>query len=136
MLSFLYMKIRPGHVQGFVAGMCVMGIVIVLFPLLALNMNVPPANDDREWKTVTIGGVVTFEIPSECTLDPGAGNAYLICPTAENPTPTPEMNFSSDGITVNVHRWEGLDTPYWEHVVGSMKVVQPMERDITINVEK
>lgn len=88
------------------------------------------------WQTVTIGGVVNFEIPSTCTLDPGAGNAYLICPTANNDQPTPEMNFSSDGITVNVHRWEDLVSPYWDHIVASMKVVQPMERDITINIEK
>ena len=89
-----------------------------------------------EWQTVTIGGVVSFEIPKACKLDPGAGNAYLICPTAENDQPTPEMNFSSDGVTVNVHRWEGLESPYWDHIIASMKIIQPMSRDITINVEK
>ncbi|MFA6018061.1 MAG: hypothetical protein WCT28_03440 [Patescibacteria group bacterium] len=92
--------------------------------------------EEITWQTVTIGNIVTFEIPSTCQLDPGAGNAYLICPTAENAQPTPEMNFSSDGITVNVHRWEGLETPYWDHIVASMKVVQPMTHNITINVEK
>lgn len=94
------------------------------------------AADAESWKEVTIGGIVTFEIPVECTLDPGAGNAYLICPTEENPTPTPEMNFSSDGITVNVRRWEGLETPYWNPIIESMNVVTPMERDITITIQK
>ena len=90
----------------------------------------------ESWQTVTIGGIVSFEIPKTCTLDPGAGNAYLICPTAGNDQPTPEMNFSSDGITVNVHRWENLESPYWDHIVASMKVIQPMTHDITINVQK
>ncbi len=99
--------------------------------------NLDSATDgETAWKSVTIGGIVTFEIPVECTLDPGAGNAYLICPTDENPTPTPEMKFSSDGITVNVRRWEGLETPYWDHIIESMNVVTPMERDITITIEK
>lgn len=99
---------------------------------------IPSGTDGTEttWQTVTIGSIVSFEIPKACQLDAGAGNAYLICPTAENPQPTPEMNFSSDGITVNVHRWEKIESPYWDHVVASMRVVQPMTHDITINVEK
>ena len=92
--------------------------------------------NEAEWQTVEISGVITVEIPVACSIDPGAGNHYVVCPTAENPTPTPELNISSDGTTVNVRRWEGLDTPYWEHVVASMNVVQPMERAITINIEK
>ncbi len=89
-----------------------------------------------DWQTITIGGVVTFEVPAACHIDPGAGNAYLVCPTEENPTPTPEIHFSSDGQTVNVRRWENLESPYWNHMVASMKVVQPMTRDITINIQK
>lgn len=87
------------------------------------------------WQTVTIGGVVNFEIPSTCTLDPGAGNAYVICPTEAIPDPIPEVHFSSDGMTVNVRR-TAITSPYWDHVIASMSIVQPMMRDITINVEK
>lgn len=131
--------------KGFVYGVLTMAVAVVI---TVVSMRFAGVSDDvvlpigteapgvESWQTVTIGGIVSFEIPSTCTLDPGAGNAYLICPTAENPQPTPEMNFSSDGITVNVHRWEGLETPYWDHIVASMKVVQPMTHDITINVEK
>lgn len=88
------------------------------------------------WQTVTIGGVVTFEIPKTCKLDSGAGSSYLYCPTAENDQPLAEMVFSTDGSTVNVRRYENLETPYWDHIIASMKIVQPMTRDITINVEK
>ena len=79
---------------------------------------------------------MTFEVPSICHVNPGAGSRYLVCPTEENPQPIPEMFFSSDGQTVNVYRWENLESLYWDHIVASMKVVQPMTRDITINIQK
>ena len=131
--------------KGFVFGVLSMAVAVVI---TVVSMRFAGVSDDvvlpvgteapgvELWQAVTIGGVVSFEIPKACKLDPGAGNAYLICPTETNPTPTPEMNFSSDGITVSVHRWESLESPYWDHIVASMKVLQPMERDITINVEK
>jgi len=131
--------------KGFVFGALTMAVAVgvtfltIRFAGVSDDMVIPvdaPADGVDEWQTVAIGGIVTFEIPGACRLSPGAGNAYLICPTDAIPEPSPEMNFSSDGITVNVHRWEGLESPYWNHIVASMKVVQPMERDITINIEK
>ena len=93
-------------------------------------------DDDITWQTVDISGVITVEIPSMCTIDPGAGNHYVVCATAENPTPTPEMNLSSDGMTMNIKRWENLDSPYWDHVIGSIHVVQPMTHNVTITIQK
>lgn len=102
----------------------------------AFAPTVASSDDTVSWQTVTIGGIVTFEIPKDCSLDSGAGNAYLVCPTADNSQPTPEMKFSSDGTTVNVRRWENLESPYWSHIIGSLKIVQPMTHDITINVQE
>jgi len=121
---------------GFFLFGSVVVFLVMSFPKTDTLNDTQNPSEEITWQTVTIGNVATFEIPSTCRLDSGAGNAHLICPTAENSQPIPEMNFSSDGITVNVHRWEGLETPYWDHIVGSMKVVQPMDHDITINVEK
>lgn len=124
---------------GFVAIGAVVAFLATYFVMRTPTVDSSDVQNTVEeitWQTVTIGNIVTFEIPSTCQLDSGAGNAYLICPTSENTQPIPGMNFSSDGITVNVHRWEGLETPYWDHIVASMKVVQPMTHNITINVEK
>ncbi|MEK7632667.1 MAG: hypothetical protein AAB473_02655 [Patescibacteria group bacterium] len=123
--------------------MTVVAMVIGFFTARYLgvsdNIGIPvddEASSAIDWQTVTIGGIVEFEIPDTCRLGPGAGNAYLICPTEAIPDPTPEAHFSSDGSTVNVRRWENLNPPYWDHMVASMKVVQPMTHDITITVQK
>lgn len=142
MLHFCYMKKSSSfrHVAVYVlAALVIIESAVLLFGSYvekAFAPTVSSSDDTVSWQTVNIGGIVTFEIPKDCTLDSGAGTHYLICPTADNAQPTPEMKFSSDGITVNVRRWEGLESPYWNHIVGSLKIVEPMTHDITINVEK
>jgi hypothetical protein len=120
------------------AGVAMIGSYLGILTLgTRSEMLSPSASDDGvAWQTVTIGGIVTFEVPKDCVLDPGAGTAYLVCPTEENDQPLPEMAFSSDGVTVNVRRYENLESPYWEHIVASMSVVQPMDHDITINIQE
>lgn len=125
------------------AALVIVESAILLFGTSVKNAFAPTVSSSDEtvsWQTVTIGGIVMFEIPKDCTLKSGtgtdAGTGYLICPTADNSQPTPEMTFSSDGTTVNIRRWENLESPYWNHIVASMKVVQPMTDDITINVQK
>ncbi len=90
----------------------------------------------KDWKTVQIGGVVSFLIPPNCIADPGAGSTYITCPTAGNETPTPEFVFSSDGIQVNMKRWEDMESPYWKDVLASMKVIQPLTHKIQINIDQ
>ncbi len=90
----------------------------------------------KNWKNVNIGGVVSFQIPPNCNAEPGAGSTYVSCPTPNNETPTPEFVFSSDGIQVNMKRWEGLNSPYWDDVVASLRVVTPLNRAIQINIAK
>lgn len=142
MLHFWYMKKSPSirYIAVYVlAALVIVESAMLLFGTYvekAFAPTVASSDDTVSWQTVTIGGIVTFEIPKDCSLDSGAGNAYLICPTADNSQPTPEMKFSSDGITVNIRRWENLESPYWDHIVGSLKIVQPMTHDITINVQK
>ena len=90
----------------------------------------------KDWQTVNVGGVVSFQIPPNCHAEPGAGSTYVTCPTAGNETPTPEFVFSSDGIQVNMKRWEDMESPYWKDVLASMKVIQPLNRKIQINIDK
>jgi hypothetical protein len=96
----------------------------------------PAPTTNTDWKTITIGGVATFSIPPHCTADPGAGTTYITCPTLDNETPTPEFTFSSDGIQVNMKRWEGLSSPYWNDVIASMRIITPLTHAIQINIEK
>jgi hypothetical protein len=105
--------------------------------ILTLGMQGAPANaDSGEWKTVVIGEMVSFEIPTSCTLGSSPTFINVVCPTAKNDQPLPEFSFVIDGSTVNVRRYENLESPYWDHVVASMSVVQPMTRDITINIQE
>ncbi len=90
----------------------------------------------KDWKTVNIGGVVSFQIPPNCNAEPGAGSTYVTCPTPGNETPTPEFVFSSDGIQVNVKRWEEMESPYWNEMLASLKIIQPLNRKIQINIDK
>lgn len=96
----------------------------------------PSQQTYKNWKTINIGGVVNFQIPPQCSTDAGAGSTYVTCPTPDNATPTPEFVFSSDGIQVNVRRWENLSSPYWNDVVASLRVVTPLNRAIQINIDK
>lgn len=95
---------------------------------------VPPKNSGS--KTVTVGGVVTFQIPSTCNASPAAGSIYITCPTPDNETPIPEFVFSSDGTQINMKRWEGLNSPYWDDVVASLRILTPLNRAIQINIDK
>ncbi len=130
------MKTRVAQVQGFVFGACVTAVIFVAFPLLMLRQEGSNDVNEIEWQTVTVGGVVTFEVPAACSLGSGTKAINLVCPTDENPEPLPEMTFWIEGDTVSVRRYENLETPYWDHIVASMEVTQPMTRDITINIQK
>ena len=88
------------------------------------------------WGTITPGGVVSLRIPPGCTSDAAAGSIYVACPTPGNDTPPPDMQVSSDGIQVNIKRWEKQDWDQWDKVVDSLKVMEPLDHDIQINVQK
>lgn len=88
------------------------------------------------WNEIEPGGVVSLRIPPGCKGDPGAGNIYVVCPTPGNDTPTPDMHISSDGIQVNIKRWEDQAWPEWNKVIASLKVLEPLDRDIQINIQK
>lgn len=96
----------------------------------------PTQQTYKNWKNINIGGVVNFQIPPNCNADAGAGSTYISCPTPDNTTPTPEFVFSSDGIQVNMKRWENLSSPYWDDVVASLRVASPLNRAIQINIDK
>lgn len=102
----------------------------------AFAPTVSSLDDTVSWQTVTIGGIVTFEVPSTCRLGIDPKWINLVCPTEENNQPIPEMTFILEGDSVRVARYENLETPYWNHIVGSLKIIQPMTDDITINVQK
>lgn len=128
------------HVAVYVlAALVIVESAILLFGSSVENAFAPTVSspdDTVSWQTVTIGGIVTFEVPTTCHLSEERELLTLYCPTNDNDQPIGEMVFSSYGTTVNVSRYENLETPYWNHIVGSLKIVQPMTNAITINVEK
>jgi len=90
------------------------------------------------WGEIQPGGVVSLRIPPGCEGDPGAGNIYVICPTADEPRPDPVMHTSSDGVIVNIGHWEGENGPTdwepYEKVVESLRVRPGLDHDVTINI--
>lgn len=88
------------------------------------------------WGEIQPGGIVSLRIPPGCYGDPGAGSIYVICPTAEQPEPIPEFVASSDGIQVNIRRWEGLEVAHWDEIIASIRVLAPLDRAVQINIEK
>ena len=103
---------------------------------VTVNNPPPPADAYAGWKELQSGGIVSFKIPPNCSGDPGAGSIYIVCPTPDNDSPTPEMVIASDGETVLVHRWEDLETPIWDKVVGSLRVITPLTHPIKIEIDK
>lgn len=96
----------------------------------------PVAVDPYEgWNTIEPGGVISLRIPPNCKGDPAAGNLYIVCPTLENENPPPDMHLSSDGIQVNIRRWEDQSWDQWDKVIASLKVIQGLDRDIQINIQ-
>jgi hypothetical protein len=96
----------------------------------------PVADAYEGWGTVTPGGVVTLRIPPGCTTDSGAGSTYIVCPTPGNDTPTPDMRISSDGQLVHIQRWENQKWEQWDKVIASLKVLAPLDREVTIQIQK
>jgi hypothetical protein len=96
----------------------------------------PSQQDNKNWKTITIGGVLSVQIPPHCNASAGAGSTHITCPTPDNETPIPEFYFSSDGTQVNMRRWEGLSSEYWDATVASLKILTPLNRAIQINIDK
>lgn len=96
----------------------------------------PPVDPYEGWGTIQPGGVVSLRIPPGCHGDPGAGNIYVVCPTPGNDTPTPDMHVSSDGMQVNIRRWEDMDWEHWDKVVASLRVLAPLDREVQINIQK
>ena len=97
---------------------------------------VPSVDPYEGWGTIEPGGVVSLRIPPGCHGDPGAGNIYVVCPTPGNDTPTPDMHVSSDGMQVNIRRWEDMAWEHWDKVVASLRVLAPLGRDVQINIQK
>lgn len=129
-----------------------LGIIIGICASMFLGIFLMPIDDDYSsgadqmmpaddmnvingYTTHEFGGVVTIDLPASCTIDGAAGSSYVICPTEDNPTPTPEMVVSSDGITVNIKKWEGLNTEFYQRAVSTLKVKTPLTRAINITIE-
>ena len=131
-----YLKISRG-ILTFAAVVLIGAGCVASYPTTSDTESTDTESSDpyAGWHEIQAGGVVSFMIPPGCQGDPGAGSNYIVCPTDDNPTPTPEMVISSDGIVVHVRRWEGMESPYWNQVVASMRVLTPVTRDITINIE-
>jgi len=93
-----------------------------------------PATPER--KTISIGGIATVQIPAHCNGEGAAGSHQITCPTPDNETPIPELIISSDGNQINIRRWENLESPYWNDIISSLRIITPLDRPIQINVDK
>ena len=105
-------------------------------PAVAPQPAPEPEDPYAGWGTIQPGGVISMRIPPGCKGDPGAGNIYVVCPTPGNDTPTPDMHVSSDGLQVNIRRWEGMEWEHWDKVIASIRVLAPLDRDVQINIDR
>lgn len=92
-------------------------------------------SSQKEFYTQSFGGVITLDIPSECIIDGAAGSGFVTCPTKENPTPIPDMVVTTDGFIVDIKKWEGRDTDFYQKVISTLKVKTPLNRSIKISIE-
>lgn len=46
------------------------------------------------------------------------------------------MRISSDGMQVNISRWEDLEWDQWDKVIASLRVLAPLDRAVQINIQK
>ncbi|MBU0597222.1 hypothetical protein KJ641_03665 [Patescibacteria group bacterium] len=94
------------------------------------------SNIQVEMQTLSFGGAITMEMPIGCRIDGVAGSSYIVCPTVESPTPSPSMVVSTDGLTVNIRRWEANSSDIWDHALDSLKILSPHDKELQINIEK
>jgi hypothetical protein len=114
-----------------------------LFALLLLGAgcadvaanNPPPADPHAGWQTVAVGGVVSVQIPPGCTIGAAAGSTYVTCPAAGTGQPQPNMVLSSDGQTVDIRHFQNHPWDKWDDVVSTLKVLEPIDRDVKITIE-
>ncbi|MFC1787757.1 hypothetical protein ACFLZY_00880 [Patescibacteria group bacterium] len=94
------------------------------------------ANPYLNWKTIKPGGVIEMKIPAHCQGDGAVGTTYVVCPTDDNPHPTPDMSISSDGFSVNIKRWENLEWSYRDQVLESIRIITPLKGSVNLNIDK
>lgn len=104
-------------------------------PLQEAPEAVPVADPYEGWGEIRPGGVISLRIPPGCKGDPGAGSTYVYCGDLED-QPLPEFVVSSDGIQVNVRRYEDLEVREWDKILSSMKLLMPLNRAVQINIDE
>ena len=93
----------------------------------------PSEGDAYEgWGTIQPGGVISLRIPPGCTGDPGAGSIFVICEGGD----IPEFVASSDGMQVNIRRWEDMEVKEWDKILASMRLLTPLNRAVQINIDE
>ncbi len=93
------------------------------------------ADEYADWVTLQPGGVISMQIPPTCHGDPGAGTTYIVCETNDGSDPLPSMVVSSDGIQVNVKRYEDSEWEFWDEVISTIRVLK-VDRDITVSIQR
>ena len=90
----------------------------------------------QNWTTISPGGVVDLKIPPGCKTEGAAGSNYISCPTKDTPAPLPVMVISSDGMQVNIRRYQNHSWEYWDRVISTLLIKTPLNRAIQISIEK
>lgn len=88
------------------------------------------------WTTIYPGNVISLKIPPGCVGDPGAGSIYVVCATPDGSDPLPSMVTSSDGVIVNIRRYEGAAWKDWDKVIASIAINTPVREGFRLTIEK
>lgn len=133
----------PEKSKRFIVVLCVLMLASIVYKawpdLVSLRERfvaklVPVASDPYEgWGEIRPGGVVSLRIPPGCHESAGAGSIYVYCGDQED-QPLPEFVTSSDGMQVNIGRWEDLEVREWDKILSSMKLLMPLNRAVQINI--
>lgn len=86
------------------------------------------------WETVEFEGVISMRIAPGCLRALDA--SHIICPTEENDQPLPEMTVRMVDGVLEIRRWEGLSSVYWDQMIASIRLLAPLKQDVQIFIEK
>ncbi|HBU28075.1 TPA: hypothetical protein DEB00_03100, partial [Candidatus Uhrbacteria bacterium] len=80
----------------------------------------------KDWNRVVIKEIIAIHIPPTCIEDVGRETVVIVCPTDENPTPTPAMYITIHEGRINVLRWENMKWEGWDDTVASIQILTPL----------
>lgn len=91
----------------------------------------------KDWNRVVIEEMIALHIPPTCIADTGRETSIIVCPTQENPTPTPAMYITfHGGGEIEIFRWEDMEWEGWDDVVASIQILTPLTQKLQLTIQK